>query len=150
VRLSPLGMSATNWPIVPATDDRWWVSSSQWNENWQGKPKYSEKICLSATLSTSNPTWPDVGSNLGRHGGKPVTKCLSYGTAKFMSKFTFTIRSIYGNGTRSFLNRLNCGLMDSIFWGVMLCSKACLLGLLFDPEDGGHTCLWNAGELLLD
>jgi hypothetical protein len=24
VRLSPLGTSATNWPIVPARDDRWW------------------------------------------------------------------------------------------------------------------------------
>jgi hypothetical protein len=36
VRLSPLGTSATNWPIVPASDDRWWVWCSRWNENWQG------------------------------------------------------------------------------------------------------------------
>jgi hypothetical protein len=35
----------------------------------------------SATLSTTNPTWPDLGSNQGRHGGKPETNCLSYGTA---------------------------------------------------------------------
>jgi hypothetical protein len=34
VRLSPLGTSATNWPIVPAPDDRWWVWTSRWNENW--------------------------------------------------------------------------------------------------------------------
>jgi hypothetical protein len=27
-----------------------------WNEDWQGKPKYSEKTCPSATLSTANPT----------------------------------------------------------------------------------------------
>jgi hypothetical protein len=27
-----------------------------WNEDWQGKPKYSEKTCPSATLSTTNPT----------------------------------------------------------------------------------------------
>jgi hypothetical protein len=26
-----------------------------WNE-WQGKPKYSEKTCPNATLSTTNPT----------------------------------------------------------------------------------------------
>jgi hypothetical protein len=44
------------WPIVPAPDDRWWwMWSSRWNENWQGKPKYSEKTCPSSTISTRNP-----------------------------------------------------------------------------------------------
>jgi hypothetical protein len=43
VRLSPLGTSATNWPIVPAPGDRWGMWSGRWNENWQGKPMYSEK-----------------------------------------------------------------------------------------------------------
>jgi hypothetical protein len=33
------------------------VWSIWWNENWQGKPKYSDKTCPSATLSTTNPTW---------------------------------------------------------------------------------------------
>jgi hypothetical protein len=33
----------------------WW--RIWWNENWQGKPKYSENTCPSATLSTTNPTW---------------------------------------------------------------------------------------------
>jgi hypothetical protein len=47
-----------------------------WNE-WQGKPKYSEKTCPDAT----NPTWPHPGLNLGRRGGKPATNCFSYGTA---------------------------------------------------------------------
>jgi hypothetical protein len=43
----------------------WW--RILWNEDWQGKPKYSEKTCPSATLSiTTNPTWPDPGSNSGR------------------------------------------------------------------------------------
>jgi hypothetical protein len=70
-----------SWPIVPAPDDRWWVRSSRWNENWQGKPKYSEKTCPSATLSTTNPTWPDLGSISGRRGGKPEINRLSYGTA---------------------------------------------------------------------
>jgi hypothetical protein len=27
------------------------------NGFWQGKPKYSEKTCTDATLSTTNPTW---------------------------------------------------------------------------------------------
>jgi hypothetical protein len=53
----------------------------RWNEDWQGNPKYSEKICPSATLSTKNPTWPDPGSNPGRRGGKPATNRLSYGAA---------------------------------------------------------------------
>jgi hypothetical protein len=80
VRLSPLGTSATNCPIVPAPDDRW-VWNILWNGNWQGKSKYSEKTCPSATLSTTNPTWPDLGLNPGRRGGKPATNRLSYGTA---------------------------------------------------------------------
>jgi hypothetical protein len=50
VRLGPLGTPATNWATVPAPDDRWWVCSSRWNENWQGKPKYSEKTCHTATF----------------------------------------------------------------------------------------------------
>jgi hypothetical protein len=52
----------------------WW---SWWNENWQGKPKFSGKTCPSATLSTTNPTWPDPG----RRGGKPAINRLSYGAA---------------------------------------------------------------------
>jgi hypothetical protein len=75
VRLSPLGTPATNWPIVPAPDDRWWVWRSRRNENWQGKPKYSEKTCPSATL-------PDLGSNAGCCGVKPATNSLSYGTTR--------------------------------------------------------------------
>jgi hypothetical protein len=50
-----------------------------WNEDWQGKPKYSEKTCPSATLSTTNPTWPNPGSNPGRRGGKSETNRFRYG-----------------------------------------------------------------------
>jgi hypothetical protein len=93
VRLSSPGTSATICPIIiPALDDRWWwVWSSRWNENWQGKPKYSEKTCPSAALCTTNPIWSDLGSNPGRHGGKPATN-LSYGTAIF---FALTYRQTY-------------------------------------------------------
>jgi hypothetical protein len=79
VGLSPL-YCGHFWPIVPAPDDRWgWLWSKWWNEDWQRKPRYSEKTCHSATLSTTNPTWPDPGSNPGRRGGKPMTNRLSYG-----------------------------------------------------------------------
>jgi hypothetical protein len=68
------------WPTVPAPDDKWgWLWRNWWNEDWQGKPKYSEKTCPSDTLSTTNPTWLDPGSNPGRRGGKPATNRLSYG-----------------------------------------------------------------------
>jgi hypothetical protein len=48
---------------------------------WQKKPKYSEKTCPSATLSTTNPTRLDPGLNPGRRGGKPATNRFSYGAA---------------------------------------------------------------------
>jgi hypothetical protein len=72
------------WPIVPAPGDRWWwLWSNWWNEDWQGKLKYSEKTCPSATLSTTNPTRPEPGSNPGRRGGKPATNRVSYGEAAY-------------------------------------------------------------------
>jgi hypothetical protein len=80
MRLSLLGMWATNWPIIPAPDDRWkW--NSWWNENWQGTLKYLEETCPSVTLSTENTTWPDLVLKLGSRCGKLVTNCPSYGTA---------------------------------------------------------------------
>jgi hypothetical protein len=83
MRLSLLGTSGTNWPIIPAPDDRWlWLWSSR-NENWRTKRKYSEKTCPSVTLSTTNPTWPDLVSNPGRRGGKPATNRLSYGCSVY-------------------------------------------------------------------
>jgi hypothetical protein len=54
----------------------WWWRNWR-NEDRQGKPKYSEKTCPSAT----NPTWPDPGANPGHRGGKPATNRLSYGAA---------------------------------------------------------------------
>jgi hypothetical protein len=42
--------------------------------------KYSEKTCPNAALSTINPTCcPEA--NPGRHGAKPATNRLSYGTS---------------------------------------------------------------------
>jgi hypothetical protein len=41
----------------------WW--RIWWNEDWQGKPKYSENTCPSTPLSTTNPTWPDPGASPG-------------------------------------------------------------------------------------
>jgi hypothetical protein len=62
--------------IVQAQDDRL-VSSIWWNENWQGKPKYSEECHFVHHKSHMT----DLGSNPGRRGGKPATNRLSNGTA---------------------------------------------------------------------
>jgi hypothetical protein len=70
------------WPMVPAPDDRWrWLWRNWWNQDCHERPKYSEKTCPSATLSTTNPTWLDPVLNPGLRGGKPGTNRLSYGAA---------------------------------------------------------------------
>jgi hypothetical protein len=61
-----------------------WVWSIWWNGNWQRKPKYSEKTCSSSTLSTTNPTCLELGSNQGCRGGQPANNRLSSGTASFL------------------------------------------------------------------
>jgi hypothetical protein len=45
--------------------------------------------CHSATLSTTNPTWTDPGSNPGLRGERPATNRLSHGTA-----YSFTYRML--------------------------------------------------------
>jgi hypothetical protein len=76
-----LGTAATTGLLYqPRMIGDWRLWRNWWNEDWQGKPKYSEKTCLSATLSTTNPTCrPDA--NPGRRGRKPVTNRLTYGAA---------------------------------------------------------------------
>jgi hypothetical protein len=45
----------------------------RWNKIDRGKPKYLGEggDYPSATLSTTNPTWTDLGLNLGLHGKLP-------------------------------------------------------------------------------
>jgi hypothetical protein len=77
VRLSPLGTAATTGLLYqPQMIHDGGCGAIGWNEDWQGKPKYSEKTCPSATLSTTNPTWPDPRLEPG-----PATNRLSYGSA---------------------------------------------------------------------
>jgi hypothetical protein len=90
VQLRPLGTAATDWSIVACPGVLWWWRI-WWNEDWQGKPKYSEKTFLSATLSTTDPTWPDPGSSPGRLGEKPATNRLSYGAAR---TYIYTLTSL--------------------------------------------------------
>jgi hypothetical protein len=94
VHLGPIDTAATDLPIVacPGWLWRWRIL---WNEDWQGKPKYSKKTHPSATLSTTNPTWPDPGKNPGRRGGKPATNRLSYGVALLCDLYEWVIYKYY-------------------------------------------------------
>jgi hypothetical protein len=97
---------ATVWPIIPAQDDRWWLWINRWGANRQRKPKYSDKTCSNATLSTTNRTWPNAGSIPGRFGMKPATNRLSYYTAsawRFAAEQTFNFMPSYLFMRRSFL-----------------------------------------------
>jgi hypothetical protein len=60
-----------------------------WSDTYRGEQKYStqRKTCPSATLSTINLTWTDLGLNLGISGDRIVSNCLSHGTAYIQRKF---------------------------------------------------------------
>jgi hypothetical protein len=50
------------------------------------------KTCPSATLSTTNPTWTDPGSNPGLRGEWPATNRLSHGKAKLDAFIMVVVR----------------------------------------------------------
>jgi hypothetical protein len=100
VRLGPFSTAATVWPIVPGLDDRWWwLRSNWWKEDWQGKPKYSEKNCPSVTLSTTNPTWPGLEPGLPRWEASDKPPELWHGLCYdyFQILFNLSFNSYPGN-----------------------------------------------------
>jgi hypothetical protein len=63
------------------------VNTEQWrNDTDRGKLKYSKKILSHATLSITNPTWTDMGTDPSFCREKLSTIQLSYGTAIFGPK----------------------------------------------------------------
>jgi hypothetical protein len=52
----------------------------EWNSQNKNRSTRRE-TCPSATLSTANPIWTDLGSNPGPRGGRPATNRLQRGTA---------------------------------------------------------------------
>jgi hypothetical protein len=106
-----LVLRSSFWLTAPAPDDRW-VWSSWWNDNWQGKPKYSEELCRNATFSTTNPTWLDLGSNLGCRGGKATTICLSYGMA-----ISLDLMALYAGKQNFHIHR-----WENLKFSIRLCS----------------------------
>jgi hypothetical protein len=56
----------------------WW--RSWWNDDWQGKPKYSEKKPPQFRFVHHKPSMLCSDANPGRRGGKSAANRLSYGT----------------------------------------------------------------------
>jgi hypothetical protein len=76
VRLSPLGTSATNWPIVPAPDDDDECGAVGGMRIWR------RNRCTQINLPQCHFIHHKSHLNTGRRGGKPATNRLSYGTAR--------------------------------------------------------------------
>jgi hypothetical protein len=52
-----------------------------WNDRTGENQRTRRKTSLGPSLSTTNPTWTDPGTNLGSRGERLVTNCLNHGTA---------------------------------------------------------------------
>jgi hypothetical protein len=63
----------------------WWLMHVEELVKWKstGESEMLGENLLSATLSTTDPTWPDLGSNPGRRDGKSATNHLSHVTVPF-------------------------------------------------------------------
>lgn len=61
------------------------------NNKDRRKPKNSEEACLSATLSTTDPTWSALGVNPGVRGENPTAIRLSYDTAVSLHTYILLI-----------------------------------------------------------
>jgi hypothetical protein len=65
------------------------VQSIWWNENWQCKPQYSQKSYPGATLSTTNTTLPNLGSNPGESRWE-ARRLTAWAMARCCSRFYCT------------------------------------------------------------
>jgi hypothetical protein len=71
---------------------RWyefWTATVEWYIDGENR-RTRRKTCPSATLSTTNPTWIDPGTNPGLRGERLATNDLSHGTALNVLTFLFS------------------------------------------------------------
>jgi hypothetical protein len=64
------------------------------------------KTCPSTTLSTTNPTWTDQGSDSGLRGERPANDRLNHGTANTLSLPKVTTKSLCKTGSNSYITSL--------------------------------------------
>jgi hypothetical protein len=81
MRLNPLGTSASNWPILPAPDDRWWWVWSGGMRIGRGNTS-SRRKPAPVPLCPPHSTWP--GIEPGVLSMKPATNHLSNGTVRMI------------------------------------------------------------------
>jgi hypothetical protein len=129
------------------------MSMVGWNDNWQEKPTYSKKTCLSTNLFTANFTLPDLGQKTGHRGEKSVTDCLSYGTTiRASSHVELHVR--FEGMYYCYPQVRKCALQATInkqkALGLLHASCTLVVFYIFDPEDGGSIFLCNICELLPD
>jgi hypothetical protein len=77
------------------------VWNTRWNENWQEKPKYSEKTCPSATLSTINATW--YTWDQARAAGVGSRRLTAWATAWRDNQLLLSLASLSTNLVSKFL-----------------------------------------------
>jgi hypothetical protein len=82
-----------------------WRATVEWHIDGENRRNW-RKSCPSATLSTTNATWIDLGANPGLRSERPVTNGLRHGTAYSFSYFHYN--SLF-HDTFS-----NCGFLSRI------------------------------------
>jgi hypothetical protein len=97
------------------------------------------KLCPSSTSYTTNPSWTGRVSNLGLHGERPETNCLSHGMAISQTKAVFSsLQATAGlpicasslTECQTSLKYLNCHLIHGISLYFLTMLSVCEKGLL--------------------
>jgi hypothetical protein len=84
--------------------------SNWWNEDWQGKPKYSEKTRPAPLCPPQIP----LDQSPGRRGGRPSTNRLSYSATLYPVSLNLTEMFILAN--KKFGEEATCSYNPYIFF----------------------------------
>jgi hypothetical protein len=105
--LGPRGTAATTWPILPVAVDCEDEEVGGMKCGWQGTPKYSEKTCPDAILSTTNPTCRTRARTRAAAVGNRRLTASAMARPLYLSKWTQTRHQNYA---RLYRNHVKFGL----------------------------------------